>query len=60
MKINFNQAVKIHFMNVGLFIPGYIDQFYPGVAIATYQLLRNLDARLAILWIRPAAANGGK
>ncbi len=29
-------------MNVGLFIPCYIDQFYPGVAVATYQLLKKL------------------
>src|SRR6476661_3016131 len=27
-------------MNVGLFIPCYIDQFYPQVGIATWQLLR--------------------
>jgi len=30
-------------MKVGLFIPCYIDQFYPDVAIATYQLLKKLD-----------------
>ncbi|MES3018399.1 MAG: (Fe-S)-binding protein [Bacteroidota bacterium] len=29
-------------MKVGLFIPCYVDQFYPGVAIATFQLLRKL------------------
>jgi len=29
-------------MKVGLFIPCYIDQFYPKVAIATYQLLKKL------------------
>lgn len=29
-------------MKVGLFIPCYIDQFYPAVAIATYQLLKKL------------------
>ncbi len=29
-------------MKVGLFIPCYIDQFYPGVAIATYKLLKKL------------------
>lgn len=29
-------------MKVGLFIPCYIDQFYPDVAIATYQLLKKL------------------
>ena len=27
-------------MKVGLFIPCYIDQFYPDVAIATYHLLK--------------------
>lgn len=26
-------------MTVGLFVPCYVDQFYPGVAIATLQLL---------------------
>lgn len=34
-------------MNVGLFIPCYIDQFYPGVAIATYQLLKKLGCDVA-------------
>lgn len=34
-------------MKVGLFIPCYIDQFYPGVAIATYQLLKKLDCDVA-------------
>ncbi|WP_304064110.1 (Fe-S)-binding protein [Pedobacter glucosidilyticus] len=29
-------------MKVGLFIPCYIDQFYPQVGIATYQLLKKL------------------
>lgn len=29
-------------MNVGLFIPCYVDQFYPQVAIATLQLLEKL------------------
>ena len=29
-------------MTVGLFIPCYIDQFYPGAAIATLQLLEKL------------------
>ena len=29
-------------MKTGLFIPCYIDQFYPDVAIATYQLLKKL------------------
>lgn len=29
-------------MKVGLFIPCYIDQFYPKAAIATYQLLKKL------------------
>src|ERR1700761_92439 len=29
-------------MTVGLFIPCYVDQFYPGAAIATLQLLEKL------------------
>lgn len=29
-------------MKVGLFIPCYVDQFYPNVAIATYELLQKL------------------
>lgn len=29
-------------MKIGLFVPCYIDQFYPQVAIATYQLLQKL------------------
>lgn len=33
-------------MKVGLFIPCYIDQFYPGVAIATYQLLKKLGCEV--------------
>ncbi len=34
-------------MNVGLFIPCYIDQFYPDVAIATYQLLKKLGCEVS-------------
>lgn len=34
-------------MNVGLFIPCYIDQFYPGVAIATYQLLKKMGCEVS-------------
>src|SRR5690606_1553450 len=30
-------------MNVGSFIPCYIDQFYPRTGIATYEVLRRLD-----------------
>lgn len=33
-------------MRVGLFIPCYIDQFYPGVAIATLQLLEKLGCEV--------------
>lgn len=33
-------------MKVGLFIPCYIDQFYPDVAIATYQLLKKLGCEI--------------
>lgn len=29
-------------MKIGLFIPCYVDQFYPNVGIATYQLLQKL------------------
>ena len=29
-------------MKIGLFIPCYVDQFYPKVAIATYELLQKL------------------
>ncbi|WP_078014437.1 (Fe-S)-binding protein [Hymenobacter sp. CRA2] len=32
-------------MKVGLFIPCYVDQFYPQVGIATYQLLEKLGVR---------------
>lgn len=30
-------------MQIGLFIPCYIDQFYPQVGIATLELLKKLD-----------------
>ena len=33
-------------MKVGLFIPCYIDQFYPNVAIATLQLLEKLECEV--------------
>lgn len=33
-------------MKVGLFVPCYIDQFYPQVAIATLELLENLDVEV--------------
>ena len=33
-------------MKVGLFIPCYIDQFYPQVGIATLQLLEKLDCEI--------------
>ena len=33
-------------MTVGLFIPCYVDQFYPQVAIATLQLLEKLGCRV--------------
>jgi len=32
-------------MKVGLFIPCYVDQFYPQVGIATFQLLKKLGVR---------------
>lgn len=34
-------------MKVGLFVPCYIDQFYPNVAIATYQLLKKLGCEVS-------------
>jgi len=33
-------------MTVGLFIPCYVDQFYPNAAIATYQLLEKLGVKV--------------
>jgi L-lactate dehydrogenase complex protein LldE len=33
-------------MRIGLFIPCYIDQFYPNVAIATYELLVKLGCEI--------------
>lgn len=33
-------------MKIGLFIPCYIDQFYPQVGIAVYQFLKKLDLQL--------------
>jgi L-lactate dehydrogenase complex protein LldE len=33
-------------MKVGLFIPCYVDQFYPQVAIATLQLLERLSCEV--------------
>jgi L-lactate dehydrogenase complex protein LldE len=35
-------------MNVALFIPCYIDQFYPKVAIATLQLLERLNCEVTV------------
>jgi L-lactate dehydrogenase complex protein LldE len=34
-------------MRVGLFVPCYIDQFYPGVAIATLELLERLGCSVS-------------
>lgn len=34
-------------IHIGLFIPCYIDQFYPGVAIATLELLENLGVSVS-------------
>ena len=34
--------MKIGELNIGLFIPCYIDQFYPQVGIATLELLQKL------------------
>ena len=35
-------------MKVGLFIPCYIDQFYPGVGISTLQLLEKLGVKVEV------------
>ena len=34
-------------MTVGLFIPCYVNQFYPNVAIATLQLFKKLECKVA-------------
>ena len=34
-------------MNVGLFIPCYVNQFYPQVAIATLELLEKLGVEVS-------------
>lgn len=34
-------------MKVGLFVPCYVDQFYPKVAIATYELLQKLGCEVS-------------
>ncbi len=34
-------------MNIGLFIPCYVDQFYPNVAIASLQLLEKLGVKVS-------------
>jgi L-lactate dehydrogenase complex protein LldE len=45
-----NSSFIIHnsslFMKVGLFIPCYVDQFYPKVAIATLELLESLGCEV--------------
>jgi L-lactate dehydrogenase complex protein LldE len=35
-------------MKVGLFIPCYIDQFYPNVGVATLQLLEKLGCDVSL------------
>ena len=37
---------KFASMNIGLFIPCYVDQFYPQVAIATLELLEKLECKV--------------
>ena len=44
-------------MKVGLFIPCYIDAFFPEVGIATLELLERLGSRSSIRSIRPAAGS---
>jgi L-lactate dehydrogenase complex protein LldE len=34
-------------MKIGLFVPCYVDQFYPKVAIATYELLQKLGCAVS-------------
>lgn len=34
-------------MHIGLFVPCYVDQFYPGVAVATLRLLESLGHRVS-------------
>ena len=35
------------FMKVGLFLPCYVDQFYPQVGIATLELLRQFEVEVS-------------
>lgn len=37
-------------MKIGLFVPCYIDQFYPDVAIATLEILESLDCVEAVFY----------
>jgi len=37
----------MHSLKIGLFIPCYIDQFYPGVGIATLELLQKLKLNVS-------------
>jgi L-lactate dehydrogenase complex protein LldE len=42
-------------MKIGLFVPCYVDSFFPEVAIATLQLLERLDIEVVYPLIRPVA-----
>lgn len=42
------QTIKNTHMIVGLFIPCYIDQFYPQVGIATLELLEKLNCKVVV------------
>ncbi|MDF9800868.1 Fe-S oxidoreductase [Catalinimonas alkaloidigena] len=35
-------------MHIGLFVPCYVDQFYPQVAIATLELLEKLGYQVSV------------
>lgn len=41
-----NIPVNPYYMRIGLFIPCYIDQFFPGVGIATLQLLEKSGCKV--------------
>ena len=45
------------YMHIGLFIPCYIDQFYPQVGLATVDLFERTACRWSIPRSKPAAAS---
>jgi hypothetical protein len=44
-------------VKIGLFIPCYVDAFFPEVGIATLELLDDLAAQSSIRLIRPVVDN---